>query len=443
MVLQGITEDTHIDWTRFDYYAQHVRKFTWNECNDVAKTTLSDLPRRRDPGSHSLLPNLTCLRIRESREEHISKLSFLFAPSVTTFELFALGDCDPDHALRAAQKTCNRLDTLLVKSQRYGAFSGTAGDALAQCVQGNPNLRRCSFSVSLTSADTVRALAQLPHLTNVSDFALTRDDTDSLAYTLKHTAPATWFPALQRLTLTVEELNNDTAAILKSIQSTELTDLQLISRRHPDTSELKRTMEALAGAPYARTLTSLTIELALQTSPPECPAIDLALALRPLYPLRQLCHLAIEGRRIQTTEATLDAAANAFPHLQLLHLLSKDHPHPMGQCPCPSLRTLLTLAEKCPRLLSICIHFDVHSVADIPTDAEVERVLALLGGKHGLEQLRMYGGTLSLANWDEEDVLADFLMSLFQSVQPDYVRRTLGQTASQSWYNITNKVILG
>ncbi|KAI0701691.1 hypothetical protein C8Q76DRAFT_756564, partial [Earliella scabrosa] len=199
-------------------------------------------------------------------------------------------------------------------------------------------------------------------------------------------------------------------------------------------------MEALAGAPYARTLRSLTIELALQTSPPECPAIDLALALRPLYPLRQLCHLAIEGRRIQTTEATLDAAANAFPHLQLLHLLSKDHPHPMGQCPCPSLRTLLTLAEKCPRLLSICIHFDVHSLADIPTDAEVERVLALLGGGHGMEKLRLYGGTLSLANWEEQYVVADFLMSLFPSVKLDYVHGTFDQPALQAWCNITNKV---
>ncbi|KAI0646228.1 hypothetical protein C8Q79DRAFT_909525 [Trametes meyenii] len=398
-----------LDWTRFDRYAQHVRTLNWRERMDVSPLALSALPVYRQATGRPLLPKLRELIWRETRSAYFSFIYQLLTPTIRRLRIMA---CDHDlendvmvALLDHASTVCTEVEVLEICSDDLGDDMPTCntavGHALAQFLRLQQNLTQFWGEVYL-SAECVRTLAELPKL-ELLELYVQHEETHSLATAAAQlSSEQPWFSSLRTLSLNVHQLDHDTEVLLGAIQSQTLAELLILTHCHPDTDTVHQHLEAVARAPYRRTLTGIQMEYERQPWETDRPPVAIGTALKPLYALPQMEYAIINAYSLVVDAPAIRDIANAWPALEILALISYNPSHQLDGC--LSLSDLVPLALKCPELLTLEVHLNAMAV---PNQQTTERLLP------GPSQSQMRCLTAFDAPINEPERVADFLKRMF------------------------------
>ncbi|KAI0746694.1 hypothetical protein C8Q80DRAFT_1176804 [Daedaleopsis nitida] len=439
LVLKQLAERAHdrLDWRRFDKYACHVRRFKWDTRTDVSIFTLLDIPSWR--GGRILLPGLTHLVIQEDRSSYLSSLSFLISPTLTTVVLNTTTDsCSPDVFLRDVHNNCTMLTTLQISADRMVAFKGFVGHQLAMSLQGLPSLHTVCCQ-SVISAECFIALGNLPCLAMLVVNGITKEDAPLLRRAVQDglSGLSTWFPALRELEWRMEEMDENTEAILQSFQTRQIDNLWLRCEEPPSASALQKSMSAIARSPYKEGLLNLVVEYmrdpsdtdmqyetSLQDPQETLEMVHLPSALESLaLSSPQLVSLVFDGIHCAITDEAILWIATTFPLLRSIYL-GNYNAAPQGEHNRLSFRALTTVAKNCSHLLNLELRVDdIH--IDTPSEQDVNTSIPQYS-RTSLEHLALCTRRLSWSMTEEEvdsepsknlDILADFIFRLFPKVR--------------------------
>ncbi|KAH9846394.1 hypothetical protein C2E23DRAFT_890904 [Lenzites betulinus] len=368
-VLQ-ITRADRIEWTRFDYYAKHVRHFYWREREDVSLLALTALSFRRSVHA-PLLPKLLSLSWHEIRPQYFSFIHLFLAPTIQAMHI-TVAELEAPILMAFfanARRVCKNVETFHICSETVHdvmpTFDGFVGDALAEYLRSLQKLKEFCAEICL-SARCVETLAALPRLATVEMFLHDAVVKAVAAYPI-HAPRGTrgWFAALEMIALNVDHLDHHTKKLLGRFQGDVLRELLIQSVRQPTTAELAAHLEVVRRAPYADALETLQLEFEQPHDETHTPpvALDVGAALKPLYALPQIDTLIIRSFALAVDGRALRTIAEAWPRLEALSLISYA-PHPPAAGNCAGLADLVPLALRCERLLVLELHLEAFVVPD-------------------------------------------------------------------------------
>lgn len=364
-----------LDWTRFHYYARHVRRLRWENRRDVSLLALEALAMHR-PAGQPLLPHLRELKWYENSWAYFSFVHLFFTPTIRT-----LGLTPPDYAppdimalLEHASKMCPHLETFTfgTKALVDVELQEAADDALARFLHGMPTLRRCDCNVYV-SANCVEALAALPKLSmlnlKIRDVQ-PQEKTKIAALATRCSRNGQWFNTIQTLSIHVDQLDESTGAFVGAIHSEDLRNLVIYTHYHPDTYMVKKQLEVAVHSRFRESLRAVELELGhprFESAP--LPFLDVGEALRPLYSLPHIERLIIRSYAMYAGADTLQDIAHAWRRLNTLSLIS--YTRYLLQTRVITLDALAPLARKCPNLDVLELSM---SAADLPDKATLAQL---------------------------------------------------------------------
>ncbi|OJT14699.1 hypothetical protein TRAPUB_8752 [Trametes pubescens] len=256
--------------------------------------------------------------------------------------------------------------------------------------------------------DALAALGSLPHL---QDMLLHVDPADYTWDALQHGRPASFFPALTKLTL--HDIAFEwCAAFLNTVTSDVLQKLHIRTRdphcNAPDGLLFEALCVAIGSLPSGATLHDIDIR-----SP------RLADVNRPAYPPRHIAPLTgLKGAlrrlyvrgpcQIEVDDATLEAMAHAWPDIREITLPWLTHPEHLDDVtydeeqsepwdpeetylPKATLAGLAALARGCPHLTDLVHTFDMRFIPELDERRRRSRVRAPRPEALALERLSVEG----------------------------------------------------
>ncbi|KAI0366039.1 hypothetical protein BV20DRAFT_1056042 [Pilatotrama ljubarskyi] len=369
----SIVEPALLEWSRFQFYATHVRELIWKSPKDVDVPSLFST---NDSSPPPLLPQLRVLDWKELRD--LDYICYFLTPTLRELciapDASALTRSQMIRLFRQASKKCTGLEIIRLPSSREERPSlrsdcgGRASNVLARYLRRVPHLKEFSGRVWL-SASCAEAFATLPDLQEL-EILLTSAEIDALTASVACVSlDKPWFRSLRFLSLTVNRLDWNTAKFFNSIQSDCLANLLIEDHGESDAYMLQRNMAAIASAPYHRALRTLAIRSLPPLKKGLPPALDAGDALRLLYPLPQMRNIAVFAPILAVDSRTVQDIAAAWSSLQSLTLIGYYQHPPSGAC--LNLHDLAPLAKKCPRLRRLVLHLSATSVPTEETTAEL------------------------------------------------------------------------
>ncbi|KAL1941642.1 hypothetical protein VTO73DRAFT_7081 [Trametes versicolor] len=372
-----ITKPDRIEWTRFDHYAGHVRDFVWpSDVKELSPSTLAVLSHRCADG-RPLFPQIRSLILKgPTAAQGFSYANLFLAPTLSQLVLSVHFD-RPDtmcQAFKHVGATCKNLMILQLRgvtaeddlsSDPEGPTTQKLADdvngALAELLRALPKLGIYSTERLFTSASCMEALATLPRLSLVH-FDVLPEEMDTIAASAAcRQRGGKWFNALADMWLSVDRLDESTAAFFDALRGERLRQLEIRSFIQPDSSMLKKHFELVARHP----LTNLKVIFDDSPTGNRGPTtFDAREALQPLYAVSNLSHLEIRCPVLDVSARAVRDTANAWRGIQTLAFYSYGLPHPGVDKPSLTLEDLVPLAVNCLRLDELVIPLNAEKIPD-------------------------------------------------------------------------------
>ncbi|KAH9937946.1 hypothetical protein B0H21DRAFT_711363 [Amylocystis lapponica] len=385
---------------RAPYYAGLVRSFEWNSNLDVDLDTLKIFVQ--NPKLQTVFPNLRYLNWSESRPLVFPWVTNFFGPRVRTIFLDSeLGLSDPNRTMGvcyALEERCKELETLSLA--RLPNHPGV--DSKVAWVLGQSSFDLKEFFATRVEPASLVALSKMQRLASLT-VGLT---CATLHSPLVNATSQLDFAALETLQLDLDFLDEASLALFRAIQAPVLHSLALEVTHQPTAYVLQLHLDALAHAPFAKTLGELVlfftdVDADVTPDTPSAPFapshIVTARTLRPLLGMRQLEGLDVRTPRMDVAPDFLQTCAQTFAAAEALALLPSVHG---SGSRCAPLEALAAFAEHCPRLLSLGLCVDATRV---PAGRVSESCLAAL--------------TVCDAPIGEPEEVAGFLVGLFPGLK--------------------------
>ncbi|OJT05702.1 hypothetical protein TRAPUB_3470 [Trametes pubescens] len=316
-------------WARFQQYARRVRKLKYR-VNGLIHPSVWTLLARRNDGP-CLLPNLQKLSAMNISLTDVAPLTLLFSQNIRSVHLAFKDDARPTSS-KALSFIATALFDNLIKNTgprleelclfpRF-PLAPTRVIALKTC----PSLRHLFLSDSsytILDEDDIRFLTQLSHLQSLS-LTIVLDDT----HTAADLQLGTGFPLLEELWL-----------------DGDVSDITNLRSLHMTVKEVSRT-----------------------------PPTALGDVILPLYALKRTKEFGcdIHTLALHTSDDDLRELAQAWPRLDWLHIgggLASPGVRRASSFPRPSVRGLVGLAQRCPRLK--VVDLPALEVAQLPPPESV------------------------------------------------------------------------
>lgn len=421
-----ITHPEHLDWTRFDHYAQYVRHFVWKyddpeeshpkwktppppallrwlfppPCN-ISPQALSALATHRSDGQ-PLMPRLHTLVWEEQDPKVVFHPHLFLSPTILRLQL-TLEVSNPSMVVPLLKKVgvaCRHITHLRMHVYHDKVpWTSANYDAFAQILRGMLELEALD-GYSQLSVGCVEALAGLPKLAALE---LHQEQMHALATSAVTGARAgQWFNALGCLRLSTEQMDKSTTAFVAAIQSQCLRELRLRIATEPGTHALKQGLETLARSLHRQSLNifNLTYVFSFKVDGTEVP-LDLENALQPVYAFPHMRLFTIQGcSTLVNARQALHDIANAWPELEGLQLSCYRKDPIEAVAGCASLEDLVQLVRRCPRLRKLEMHLNAEAIPDAATLAH----LLPEPSQSPLESLTLYNAPIV-----DVDEMANFL----------------------------------
>ncbi|KAL1951112.1 hypothetical protein VTO73DRAFT_261 [Trametes versicolor] len=421
-----ITHPEHLDWTRFDHYAQYVRHFVWKYDDPekshpkwktppppallrwlfppplcISPQALSALATHRSDGQ-PLMPQLHTLVWEEQDPKVVFHPHLFLPPTILRLQLTSEVS-NPSMVVPLLKKVgvaCRHITHLRMHVYHDKVpWTSADYDAFAQILRGMLELEALD-GYSQLSVSCVEALAALPKLAALE---LHQEQMHALATSAVTGARAgQWFNVLGCLRLSTEQMDKSTMAFVTAIQSQRLRELQLRIVTEPGTHALKQHFETLARSPHRKSLNifRFTYAFSFKVDGTKVP-LDLENTLQPFYAFPHMRLFAIRAHStLVNARQALHDIANAWPELEGLVLSCYQKDPIEAVAGCASLEDLVQLVRRCPRLRELEMHLNAEAVPDAATLAR----LLPDPSQSLLESLVLYNAPIG-----DVDQVADFL----------------------------------
>ncbi|KAI0360762.1 hypothetical protein OH77DRAFT_1434071 [Trametes cingulata] len=397
---------------RLRHYMRHVREFHWSHGGQYTAIREFNDATLAEP---QVFPQLRVLKWRDTRPEVFPYVLRLLAPTLRDLCIFTLHYASSEiiALLQTVPLVCTELRTFHLRIDGWHRHMLAApqrsevAEPLVQCIAKMPHLRE--FAAEICFAGNF--LAPLGALPELEMLELTCPQLVEL------TSPATlltrlssgqpWFPSLRRLSLYLRELNDTFLDFIRSIQSTRLAELAIRVYRTPSGDLLQQQLATIVRMPLHRTLHSFSLFCVEDLARGHMPVVvDAGHALRPLYSLPHMKHISLRLNHLVVDPRAINDIAQAWGQLETLSLLGNyAHPPSRGLL---TLQNLVPLAQRCPQLAKLVLHFSA-------TSPPSERDLARLFPRPSLCQLRtLVAHDAPIANLG---AVAEFMRRAFPQVR--------------------------
>ncbi|KAI0360763.1 hypothetical protein OH77DRAFT_1586308 [Trametes cingulata] len=360
---------------RLEDYMTQVQEFHWSHgwhwdglC-ELADTVLASEPQ--------IFPQLRVLRWVDTREDAFPYIRRFLAPTLRDLCIWMPHYTLPEIValLQTASVICTEVRTCHVRINNQWRphmsvvpESSLMAEPLVQCIAKMQHLREFAADIWFPGG----LLAPLGALRGLEMLELTCPELVVLTSgpAIMRLSGQEWFPSLRRLSLYLPQLDKTFLDFLRSIQSTRLAELAIRVYRTPSGDLLQQQLAAIVRMPLHHTLHSFSL-LCVSKPARGQPrlVVDAGHALRPLYSLPQIKHISLHLNHIAVDSCAINDIAHAWSELKTLSLLGR-YAHPPSRDRL-TLQNLVPLAQRCPQLAKVALHFSATSP---PNERELARL---------------------------------------------------------------------